>query len=165
MKIAKLSALVVVAVIFVSVFTLRIIGFDPVDQHPGLWLSGQVNAEPIKDWSFTDEFGEIYVQTNTRYGVPHSVTTYCATYNGKFYLFSAYYQGGDFPDARAWNRNVMRDNRVRLKLGEQLYDQQLQFVSDDSIKGAVVRRFIEKYPQWDSPGMENVYVFLVDNPA
>ena len=165
MKIIKFGGIGIVVLIVFILISFRLFGLDPSDQRPGLWLSGEVNQELIEDWSFTNEFGEIYVQTNTRYGVPHSVTTYCTTYDGEFYLFSAYYQSGDFPDDRGWNRNVMRDSRVRLKLGDRLYDQELSYVSDMAVKASVVQSFIDKYPQWDSPGMENVYVFVVENPA
>jgi len=46
------------------------------------------------------------------------------------YLFSAYYQGGVFPEERGWNRNVMRDPRVRLKIGDRLFDQTVSHVTD-----------------------------------
>ena len=122
---------------------------------------GQLVTEPVSDWTFTDRFGEIFVQTNTRYGIPHSITTYCVEYNGNFYLFSAYYAGGVFPDARGWNRNVMRDPRVRLKIGGRLYDRTLSYVSDEATTEPVIQRFERKYPDWESPGKENVHIFLV----
>ncbi len=61
-----------------GLITLRIIGFEPRDRSPGLWLKGELVTTPVTDWSFTDQFEEINVETRTWYFIPHSVTTYCA---------------------------------------------------------------------------------------
>ena len=90
------------------------------------------------------------------------MTTYCVVHEGNLYLFSAYYQGGTFPDARAWNRNVMRDPRVRLKIGGRLYDQTVSHVTDAATRAAVHQSFIAKYSDWTSPGLENVRILLVE---
>ena len=163
MKAIKYIGIGFVSIIVLVLVTLRIVGLNPQDQRPGMWLSGTVQASPVDDWSFTDNHEEIFVQTNTLYGIPHSVTTYSTDYAGDFYLFSAYYGGGTFPDDRGWNRNVMRDPRVRIKIGENLYDRQLSYVSDESIRVAVHNELEAKYPAWNSPGLENVYVFRVDD--
>ncbi|MEQ9070835.1 MAG: hypothetical protein RLO18_29130, partial [Gimesia chilikensis] len=153
----------VVSVAVVGLLLLRIYGLNPQDQRPGLWLSGNPIDNPVSNWSFTDDVTEIFVQTRTPYFIPHSVTAYCTVYNGDLYLFSAYYEGGDFPDTRSWNRNVIRDPRVRLKLGEGLYDVTLQHISDDSIRIPVIRSFEAKYSQWGNPGDQNVHIFLVES--
>ena len=67
---------------------------DPKDRRPGLRLSGEVVTEAIDDWSFSDEFGEIYLETRTWYVIPHSVTTVCAALGEKLYLPTIYYGGG-----------------------------------------------------------------------
>ena len=66
----------------VRLLVLRVVGVDPQDQRPGLWLAGDVVDSSVSDWSFTDDHYEIYLQTNTPYFVPHSVTVYCATLEG-----------------------------------------------------------------------------------
>lgn len=153
------SGVVLVVLVFGA---LRLFGYEPKDQSPGLWVTGDLITEPVSDWSFTDQYEEIFVQTQTPYVIPHSVTTYCATYNGEFYLFSAYYGGGVFPDMRRWNQNVMRDPRARLKIGDDLVDVTLQYVSDVATREPVHQAFIDKYPQWESPGLENVHIFRVE---
>jgi len=161
-KFFKIAGISLVLIFVVTIAALRSFGYEPRDQRPGLWLAGDLVSEPVTDWSFTDQFAEIFVQTNTRYGIPHSITTYSAVYDGNFYLFSAYYQGGNFPDMRSWNRNVMRDPRVRLKIGDRLYDQRVSYISDGLIREPVIGQFEEKYPEWESPGNENVHIFLVE---
>lgn len=149
-------------VLITAIGGLRLVGLEPKDTRPGLWLTGEVVTEPVTDWAFTEEVGEIYVQTRSPYLIPHSVTTYCATFEGELYLFSVYYQGGVFPDDRGWNRNVMRDNRVRLKIGDRLFDRTVTHVTDDAIRSAVHERFSAKYPEWTSPGLQDVHVLRVD---
>ena len=161
-KILQTIALSVGGLLVVALVSLRIFGLEPQDQRPGLWLPGDLIEEPVTDWSFTDDHEEIYVQTNTIYGIPHSVTTYSTDYNGDYYLFSAYYGGGNFPEDRGWNRNVMRDPRVRIKIGEGLYDRSLNYVDDEILRVAVHNELELKYPGWDSPGLDNVYVFKVE---
>jgi len=160
-KLMKRAGLSLLLLLLVALVSLRTFGFEPQDRRPGLWLVGDLVTEPVSDWTFTDQFGEIFVQTNTRYGIPHSITTYCVEYNGDFYLFSAYYTGGVFPDTRGWNRNVMRDPRVRLKIGGRLYDRTLSHVTDEATTAPVIQKFESKYPEWESPGNENVHIFLV----
>lgn len=157
-----LTAISIILLIAIVLVALRVIGVDPQDQRPGLWLSGEVIDGPVNDWSFTDELFEIFVQTRTPYLIPHSVTTYCTVYDGDLYLFSAYYGGGVFPDQRSWNRNVLRDPRVRLKLGEGLYDVRVSHITDEAIRDPVIRSFEQKYPQWGNPGDENVHILLVE---
>ena len=146
----------------IALVFLRIVGYEPKDTSPGLWIAGNTVSEPVTDWSFTNEIDEIFVETRTPYLVPHSITTYCGVYDGNFYLFSAYYEGGEFPYARRWNQNVIRDPRVRLKIGGEIYQQNLRFVKDESAKAPIHNAFVDKYSDWQSPGIENVHIFLVE---
>ena len=136
-------------------------GLEPKDQRPGLWLKGNLVEVPVIDWSFTDSVKEIHIETKTRYFIPHSVTTYSTTHSNQFYIMSAYYEGGSFPNARGWNRNIVRDPRVRIKVGRQLFDRTASYISDESIRESVYQSFVSKYPEWASPGIENVHLLLV----
>ncbi len=144
-----------------GLLTLRFIGLEPRDRSSGFWLTGERVTPPVTDWSFTEAIEEIFVETRTWYYIPHSVTTYCSIYNDQLYLFSSYSQGGEFPETRYWNQNVMRDPRVRLKIGNQLFERTVSWVTDATEKEAVLQSFIEKYTAWQSPGIDNVHVFLV----
>ena len=70
------------ACVAVALVTLRIVGLDPKDRRPGLWLTGDLVTKPVTDWSFTDKYPTIFVQTRSWYGLPHSVTTSCTAHNG-----------------------------------------------------------------------------------
>jgi hypothetical protein len=100
-----------------ALFALALIGMvacEPHDRRPGQWLHGEVVATPVTDWSFSNGVDEIFVETATWYVVPHSVTTTVVTSDGTLYVPSLYYEGGEFPTERFWNRNIARDPNVRL---------------------------------------------------
>ena len=57
---------------------------------------------------------------------------------------------------------MLRDPRVRLKIGDRLFDRTLRHIDDESIRAPVYRAFLDKYPDWRTPGQENVHIFLVE---
>ncbi len=75
-------------------------GCQPSDMRPGLWLSGNVEAGPVRDWAFSDAETEILVETRTWYGIPHSVTIWGAKQGGVFYIPSLYFGEEEYPDGR-----------------------------------------------------------------
>jgi len=152
---------VLVAVVLVALVTLRIVGLDPQDRRPGLWLKGEVVTQPVTDWSFTDQYPNIFVQTRSWYGLPHSVTTTVTAHDGKLYLTSVYRPGGRFPDDRLWNRNIMRDPHVRLKIGDRVFERTVALVTDPAEKDAVLATKAKKYPQQRVTDKNLVYVFRV----
>ncbi|HEU4439480.1 MAG TPA: hypothetical protein VFT36_09515, partial [Methylomirabilota bacterium] len=110
------------ACLVAGLVVLRVVGLEPRERTPGLWLTGEVVSAPVSDWSFTDRYQTIAVQTRSWYGLPHSVTVTCTALDGRLYLTSNYPPGLEFPRDRRWNANVMRDPHVRLKVGSRVYD-------------------------------------------
>lgn len=137
----------------------------PQDRRPGTWLPGELAAQPVTDWSFTSEVPEIFVETRSGFGVPHSVTTVCASHAGSLYVPSVYFEGGEFPDGRRWNRNVARDPRVRVGIAGQLYEGRAELVIDPAERAGVLGAFAAKYPFWrqmlDQPEEERPTLVLL----
>jgi hypothetical protein len=141
--------------------TLRATGFEPKDcppgdrdlpcRVPGLWLRGDVVTTPVTDWSFTDKIPQIKIQTQTRFLLPHSVTIWCAVYNGSLYLTSS--------RGREWVEDAVRDPHVRLKIGDQIYEGSLSLIDDSNEKGAVLQAKGKKYPQWKVTPVARAAVF------
>ncbi len=150
-----------VVVVLAALVVLRAIGLDPKERRPGLWLSGEHAAAPAGDWSFTDKYPTIYIQTRTRYLLPHAVTITCVSRNGQLYLTSTYREGVQFPQGKLWTENVMRDPRVRLKIGERVYDQRVTLVTDDAERAAVLESKAKKYPGQRVAKTATVYLFKV----
>jgi len=140
---------------------LRITGLGPHQRIPGLWLKGELVTTPVTDWSFTDAHETIQIQTNTWYWLPHSVTTYCNSYNGQLYVTSVYRAGMEYPKAKNWTANVARDPHVRLKIGDKVYDRTLQYVSNPELRAAVLAVKTKKYPQQKIAKDSTVNIFHV----
>lgn len=156
----KIAGVIVVCLVLLLV-ALSITGFEPRQRTPGLWLTGNVVTTPVTDWSFTDQVSSVEVQTRTWYLLPHSVTTYCVALNGQLYLDSFYPAGVEYPHGRSWNENVARDPRVRLKIGNNLYDVTLAHDTDPADKTAVLQLVAKKYPQLKIPPDAQVQLFHV----
>ena len=143
---------------------LALTGFEPEDcppfnrslmcKMPGLWLKGERVTSPVTDWSFTNKIQQIKIQTKTWYLLPHSVTIWCAVYNGNLYVTSN--------PGKQWNTDIIRDPHVRLKIGNQVFDRTLSIVDDPAEKAAVLKTKGEKYPQWRVPAVSAATVYRVD---
>ena len=152
----KIVGAVVLCLILLLV-VLRITGLSPRDRTPGLWLTGNLVTTPVADWSFTDKYPTIKLQTRTWYGLPHSVTINCIAYNGQLYLTSTFPTGTH----RSWNDNVLRDPRVRVKIGDQLYDRTLALVTDPAEQEGELKARAKKYPQLKIAPNATIHVFHV----
>ncbi|MGE0704136.1 MAG: nitroreductase/quinone reductase family protein [Vicinamibacterales bacterium] len=147
MKRLGIGLLIVLAAVIATLIALRIVGFAPRDSRAGLWLPGEVVTTTVSDWSFTDAYPEIYLQTRTPYLIAHSVTIQCAQIDGQLYIAS-FHMGGPTAPRRRWNQNVLRDPRVRLSIGGRLYDQTAVPLTDPTEIDAVLQAYAVKYPNW-----------------
>lgn len=129
----------------VAIFLL--LGCEPQDRRPGLWLSGEVASTP-PDWNFTNEHMEIFVETRPWWGIPHSVTTVVATSNGELFVPSIYDEPVEFPGTKLWNKNVAADPNVRLKIGEKIYELRAHHVEDAEEFMIGFQALADKYPFW-----------------
>ena len=164
-KLAQIVVLIIVVVAAVLVL-MSFTGFEPrtcpptdrslTCRMPGLWLKGEPVTTPVSDWTFTDQIPQIKIQTQTPYLLPHSVTIWCAVYNGNLYVTS--YRG------RQWVEDIIRDPQVRLKIEDRVFDRTLTVVDDPAEKAAVLQAKGKKYPQWKVPSVSAATVFRV-NPA
>jgi hypothetical protein len=120
----------------------------------GFWLMGDSNTTPESDWSFTDAEQTVLVETRTPYLVRHFVRTFIARRGAELYLFSEYFAPlrgqtdlrDHFPEARFWNRMVVRDPRIRVKIGNKVFKMRAYSITDESAKQAARQAFFSKYP-------------------
>jgi hypothetical protein len=160
MKALKTALIVIVLILVAGLVTLRFTGLEPeyldLDQlrahhmiaRPGLWLKGEVVRTPVTDWSFVNDqphpgrsLNTVLVETRTPYFIPHSVRTMPTVRNGVFYLRSHQDRmDRQFPYDKSWTADVARDPRVRIKIGDKLYEATLVLVTDRSQAIAVLGR-------------------------
>lgn len=152
-KALKISLLVIGTLGVFPILVLRVTGLEPrfiapesqayADSGrtagPGLWLKGEVVREPVKNWDWVREVNHpvrehyIMMETNTWYGIPHSVTIGLTPRGDKLYIRGTE-QGSrldkGFPYSKAWWTNVIRDPRVRMKIGGKIYEMTVVLVTD-----------------------------------
>jgi len=82
-------------------------------------------------------------------GLAFSVTTARFVHDGKLYVGSGYPTGKKMPEGRHWNKNIVADPVVRIRIGDKLYDGTLVYVSDPLEHDAVAKEY---GPQLWAPG-------------
>ena len=150
MKILKVGIVVIAVILAVTLLTLRVTGLEPeyldLDQlrahhmiaRPGLWLKGEVVTAPVTDWTFVENvphpgrsINTVLIETRTPYFIPHSVRTMATVRNGELFIRSHQDRMDvQFPYDKSWTSNVARDPRVRIKIGDKLYDATMVLVAD-----------------------------------
>lgn len=126
----------IIGFVFLLLLSLRIAGLNPKGPRPGLWLSGTIATTAVADWSFSDQYSMIQVQTRPWYFVPHSVTIFCASYENRLYLQAL---------GKTWKGYVLRDPRVRIKIADRLYDGTAVPVTDQREYLGVAQSMKNKY--------------------
>ncbi len=150
MKILKITLGVIAVILALVLVTLRITGLEPqyldlnqlrahhMIARPGLWLKGEVVTTPVTDWSFVEKvphpgrsLNTVLVETRTPYFIPHSVRTMPTVRNGELFIRSHQDRMDvQFPHDKSWTSNVARDPRVRIKIGDKLYEATMVLVAD-----------------------------------
>jgi hypothetical protein len=119
-------------------------GCAPFLVFPGGELRGTLDSSVIDDWVFTDEVE--FVQIETRPDRPYSVQVYGVGSGNAFYIASQGWRGelGSTDRAR-WVDHLAEDPRIRLRVGETLYELKALRVEDDSEVERIRKLFLKKY--------------------
>src|SRR3984957_13342072 len=182
MKLLKVGITGIIVIMTVTLLTLRVTGLEPeyldlnqlrahnMIARPGLWLKGEVVTTPVTDWSFVDKvehpgrtINTVLVETRTPYFIPHSVRTIPSVRDGRLYIRSHQDRMDlQFPHDKSWTSNVARDPRVRIKIGDKLYEATMVLVTDRAQATAFLGRnpeVVEKGPdgQEHVVGYDHVY--------
>lgn len=144
----------IVLILVLLLLVLRVVGFDPQDYHPGLWLKGEV-ATTTPDWSAVPKNGLMAVQSRQWFFPPlaHSVTTAYSVLNNKLYVPSLYPAGLEFPVVKHWNRNIAHDPHARIRMKNKLYDAVMVRVTDPAEYEMIRQSMIARSPDLGSPGL------------
>ena len=175
MKLLKIGVALVVAVIAVGLIVLRITGPEPASVpgsvvvahglnyfvRPGLWQRGEVVRTPVEDWAFVKTFPSVVLETRSPYFIPHSVRVGAIPKGDRLYITNAQYRmDKGYPD-RLWTSNVFRDPRVRLKIGDKLYEMTMVLVTDRTEAEAIWGRNPEYWSDEDGQerqlGYQHIY--------
>lgn len=131
---------------------------NPIGPIAGRALTGQVVTQPVSDWSFTDDYNLVAVET--RPAAPHSVTTACFSHEGQLYIPAMN------ASTKSWPHYAASDPRVRVKVGDRIYSGRAVRVTDPSLTEALTAAARAKYeiPEDDGAPREDIWVFRIDPP-
>jgi hypothetical protein len=132
---------------FGAVYQIGLLAPTP-EGRPGMKLAGDEASDPVSDWSFSSSDDLVEIETRAPWLLAHSVTVVCAAVGGALYVPSVYLAGGGFPDARLWNRNIVRDPNVRIRIADALYPLRASLVTDEAERASAFAAFAQKYPRW-----------------
>ena len=152
-------------VIVVVILATLLAACEPADRRPGTWISGEVVEDKVKDWTFSDEHMEVFIQTHPWYGIPHSVTTVLATTDGALYVPSIYYQAEEtYPNGKYWNKIVDVNPYVFVQIGDKKYPRLARRVTDDAEFDVGFKALAQKYEFWqkqyDNPAERPLFYIL-----
>jgi hypothetical protein len=99
---------------------------------------GATSAEFPADWSFTDAHPLVAIETRGAW-LRHSVTILCVAAEGSLYVMARH------APRKRWVRNLGRDPRVRLRVGDGVYAGRAVKVEGGPESEAVARAFLRKY--------------------
>lgn len=148
----------------VVMLVLALTACNPKDRRPGTWLSGDLVETPISDWSFTEGYQEVFIETHPWYGIPFSVTVVMATVNGNIYSPSIYSEPAVFPGNKYWNQVVADNPAVFVQIGDNLYPRRARLVAEAAEFEAAFEALAVKYPFWrnakDNPEKRPAFVLI-----
>ncbi len=119
----------------------------PLGPLAGGRLRGELVEQPVDDWSFADAHESFAVET--RPADPYSVTTWGVTSGGDFYVPTRE------PLEKAWVRYALADPRVRLRVGDRIYERRAVRVTDPEEFRQVIGLLLAKY-DLDPPSEQDV---------
>lgn len=109
--------------------------WGPLGVIPGGPLVGSESGEPLRDWSFSDAYPLIAVESRGG-GLPYSRGAWFMAYGGRVHLLLPSFFGDGL------KRRIDADPRLRLRVGDVIYAQRAVHVDDPEIRAAMVNPFL-----------------------
>ena len=134
---ALIALATLVALALVGGLGLRLFAGGPVGLFPGGALRGEVAAGPVDDWSFAGAASSIEVESRARW-LPYSQRSWFMVHDGRVHLLLPRAFGD------ALKRRIEEDPRLRLRVGDSLYDQRAQPLTDEDALGALLAPLIRR---------------------
>jgi hypothetical protein len=151
-----------IAMVGSGLLTVLLMGFGPLGPCAGGALSGAVESASVADWTFTADLEQIQLETSP--SEPHSVNAWCVGLGDRLYVPTSMIRGTKTPSERAWVENVTLDPRVRLLVGDAVYERVAVRVDDaaeyDAARAALERKY-ELDPAERDPERE-IWIYRLD---
>jgi len=123
----------------------------PVGPLSGGALAGDVKPSPER-WDFVAEIAQVQLETNP--AEPHSVNTWIGVVEDTAYIPSSMIRGPKAPGERGWVRNVGEDDRVRVRVGDAIYELRALRVADASAEYLAAHAALVKKYELDADALD-----------
>ena len=134
----------------------------PIGPIPGGRLSGEAGPREVDDWSFAADVEN--AQLETRPDDPHSVNTWFVARGPRLYVPTSMILGPKDPRERSWVAHVEADPRVRIRLGDRVFERVAVRVEEpgeyDPARSALEARY-DLDPAERDPERE-IWIFRLD---
>ncbi|HPG27472.1 MAG: nitroreductase family deazaflavin-dependent oxidoreductase [Spirochaetaceae bacterium] len=120
-----------------------LVACGPIGPIPGGALSGEAGPRAVADWSVAAS--EARAQLETRPDDPRSVNTWFVSVGPRLYVPTSMILGPKHPDGRSWVAHVAADPRVRIRLGDTVYERRAVRVEDPAEYAAAREALEAKY--------------------
>jgi F420H(2)-dependent quinone reductase len=128
----------------------------PLGMIHGGRLDGTLVTAPVTDWSFTDSVQK--VQLETAPDDPYSVNVWCVAQGEHLWVTAGSH-------SNTWAKNLIADPRVRVRVGETLYERRAVRVTDPIEAKLVISLYEKKYDYArDENGAFGPMQFRLDPP-
>ncbi len=139
--------------------TLLAAACGPVGPFPGGELGGDPTPAP-SDWGFMTDVDQ--VQIETRPDEPYSVNTWIYGSGDRLYVPTSLILGASDPTERQWVRNVVEDDRVRLRVEGRVYELRARRVTDPVELEKARAKLLEKYEVEDDEHAQAAWIFRLE---
>jgi hypothetical protein len=133
----------------------------PLGPIPGGPLAAGVEVrEPVSDWSFAKDVGEIELQLTSQ---DRSRTLWILVHEGQAYVPCSL----DFPPGKTWYREAVKDGRAVLRIEGKRYPVTLTKLDDAAVQQmeATVRAEVTRKYDQAPPSDGSVWLFRVTSRA
>ena len=128
----------------------------PLGMIHGGKLDGMAVSDSVEDWSFTRDVEEIQLETNP--ADPYSVNVWCVGKGPSLWVTAG-------REANTWAQNLVADPRVRVRIGDKIYERKAVRVTDPQEVELVLSLYEEKYDYERKPnGVGHPTQFRLDPP-
>lgn len=137
----------------------------PIGPCAGGRLDGEVGPAVVSSWAFAE--GIETAQLETRPASPHSVHTWFVALGDRLYVPTSMIRGPKSPTKRGWVGHVGDDPRVRIRLGDRIFERHMTRVADADEYDRARRALESKYgldAERRDPERE-VWIFRLDPRA
>lgn len=126
----------------------------------GPLVAGSEASEPVTDWAFVSDIGEVELQLATE---DRSRTTWILAHEGVAYVPCSL----GFPPGKRWYKDAAVDGRAVLRIEGQRYPVTLTKLDDEAVQEleAVVRSEVTRKYGQAPPSDAGVWLFRIDSRA